>query len=527
MTAPACRPSLAALALLATLGIPARAQDRLDLIRQKGEIVFATEAAYPPFEFVEAGRIQGFDIDLGGEIARELGVRPVWKNMEWSGVLGSLEGGLADAILSGMTITEERKRKGYGFSRPYFLSGQAIARRRGNAAISGPDNLKTRTVAVQIETTGQKAVERLGLPPSRIHKFKRLQDALLDVRNGNSDAAVGDLPALMDTIRKGYSDELEIAGPAFVQESVGIATRPDQTRLLAAINRALARIMVDGRYARMHERWMGAPLTTAIVAGLEAARSQGTPVPEEETADPPEAAPRPSPSSSAFAIRWDLLGPALPWLARGAGMTLYLTLVVLLIGIPAGLLVALCRIAHFRPLSAAAALYVEVVRGTPLLMQIYVIYFVLPRFNVRVPEIASGIIALSVNSAAYIAEIFRAGIQSIEPGQMEAARALGMDYPKAMRWVILPQTVRRVLPPLTNESIALLKESSLVSVISISELMMIGTQYATNTGSPTTIYLGVAVFYLAMTLPLTWVARRLEARWRPVSRQPGMEARPL
>src|SRR5205807_10219819 len=180
-------------------------------------------------------------------------------------------------------------------------------------------------------------------------------------------------------------------------------------------------------------------------------------------------------------------------------MTLILTLVALLIGVPAGLLIALCRMSSFKLLSAPAIVYIEVLRGTPLLMQIYVIYFVLPAFNVHVPELISGITALSANAAAYIAEIFRAGIESIDSGQMEAARALGMDYRRAMRWVILPQTLRRVLPPLTNEGIALLKDSSLVSVISISELMMVGTQFATNTGSPTTIYLAVAGFYLAMT----------------------------
>ena len=103
---------------------------------------------------------------------------------------------------------------------------------------------------------------------------------------------------------------------------------------------------------------------------------------------------------------------------------------------------------------------------------------------------------------------------------MEAARALGLDYPKAMRWVILPQTFRRVLPPLTNEAVALLKDSSLVSVVALTELMRVGREYATNAGSPTTVYLAVALIYLAMTLPLTWCARRLEARWGPMGRRP-------
>jgi His/Glu/Gln/Arg/opine family amino acid ABC transporter permease subunit len=222
-----------------------------------------------------------------------------------------------------------------------------------------------------------------------------------------------------------------------------------------------------------------------------------------------------------------VLPEALPWLVRGAGMTLALTLIALLLGVPAGLLVALARVSHFRPLRLAATAYVEVVRGTPLLMQIYVIYFVLPALNLNLPQMAAAIAALSLNAAAYIAEIFRAGIESIDTGQMEAARALGMNYGGAMRWVILPQTVRRVLPPLTNEAVALLKDSSLVSVVAISELMLVGREYATNTGAPTTIYLVVALFYLAMTLPLTQIVRTLEAKWQPISRPRLAKGQPV
>ena len=163
-------------------------------------------------------------------------------------------------------------------------------------------------------------------------------------------------------------------------------------------------------------------------------------------------------------------------------------------------------------------MYVELVRGTPLLMQIYFLYFVLPALHVSLNPLLSGVVALSLNAAAYISEIFRAGIESIDVGQMEAARALGLDYRAAMRWIILPQTMRRVLPPLTNEAVALLKDSSLVSVVGVTELMRQGKEIAANTGSATTLYLGVAALYLAMTLPLTWLVRRLEQRWQPVSK---------
>ncbi len=454
-------------------------------------------------------------------------MKVVWKNMAWSGVLGSLETHISDLVMSGVTITEERK-KGSAFSRPYFLSGQAIVRRKGDTRINGPKDLTDKVVAVQLETTGQYAVQKLGLPKDKIHKFQRLQDALFDLRNSDADAAVADLPALQDAIRKGYP-ELEVVGDVFVHENVGVVARHGDLDLVAAVNQALDTIMVDGRYAQMYQHWIGEPVTTRLIGALDRVQDQGTPVPKlthSFAASSPKST-EPAATGSAFTIRWPLLKAALPWLLRGARMTLYLTFMALLIGIPTGLLIALARLSAFRPLSWLAMVYVEIVRGTPLLMQIYVIYFVLPAFNVHLPQMVSAIAALSLNAAAYISEIFRAGIESIDSGQMEAARSLGMDYAVAMRWVILPQTLRRVLPPLTNEGVALLKDSSLVSVIAVSELMMVGTQYATNSGSPVTIYLAVGLIYLAMTLPLTYLVRRLEVRWQPISRPRERKLKPI
>jgi His/Glu/Gln/Arg/opine family amino acid ABC transporter permease subunit len=184
----------------------------------------------------------------------------------------------------------------------------------------------------------------------------------------------------------------------------------------------------------------------------------------------------------------------------------------LFLGVPAGLLLALARLSRVVPVRALASVYVEAVRGTPLLMQIYVIYFVFPALGLSLAPFLAGLAALTFNSAAYCAEIFRAGIDSIERGQTEAARALGMTGNQAMRHVVLPQTFGRVLPPLTNEAVALLKDSSLVSVVALSELMRVGKEIATTAGAPTTVYLAVALIYLALTLPLTGFAGRLERR---------------
>ncbi len=495
------------------------AQNLLSQIKQRGELVIATDPTYAPFEFMENGQMKGLDIDIAAEIGKELGVKVRWVAMEWAGVLGALETRKVDAVMAGVTITEARK-KGNGFSRPYFLSGQAIVRRKGDDRIKSEKDLLDKRVAVIVQTTGQFAAEKLGLPKDHINRYDSQPDTLMDVRNSKSDAAIGDEPAVRAMIRKGYP-ELEVVGKAFVQENVGIETRKGDTDLIAAMNSALDTMMVDGRYAKIFEKWILEPANSSLIGGLDRVKEVGTAVPAALMATKGLTAssnPDNPVKGSALTIRWPQLKEAMPQLLLGARLTLLVTLLTMLIGAPSGLVIALMRISNFKLLKAIATVYVELVRGTPLLMQIYFIYFVLPALNLNFSPLLAAVTALSINAAAYISEIFRSGIESIDVGQMEAARSLGMDYKVAMRYIILPQTIRRTLPPLTNEAVALLKDSSLMSVVALSELMRVGKEFATTAGAPTTVYLGVATLYLAMTLPLTYLVRRLENAWQPISK---------
>ncbi|HLK58080.1 MAG TPA: ABC transporter permease subunit [Chthonomonadaceae bacterium] len=524
---------LAVALLLLFGGRAAHAQDAWKQIRARGELIISTDATYPPFEYKDdKGTLVGFDVDLGNEIGKRLGVKVTWLPLEWTAVLGSLEAHKADLIMSGMTITDERKQKGYTFSRPYFLSGQTIARRADDNRINGLLDLKTRIVSVQDETTGMYAVQKIGVPNNHIMKFDQLQDALLDVRNHKSDAAVADVPALKRLQRMGYPD-MKLVGGVIKEEYLGVAARRNEKELITAINQALDAILADGRYTEIYKQWIQEPVTTHILGRLDSVRNEGSvpiddnapsllpgapgaPSANETKGAAAEAAP--PPTHPGLVIRGDILRGALPLLLQGAQTTITVTLFTLLFGIAGGLLVALLRLSPLAPLRAVMVFYVEIVRGTPLLMQLYTIYFVLPAIGISFQSpMVAGIIALSLNAAAYISEIFRAGIESIDSGQMEAARALGLDYAGAMRWIILPQTLRRVLPPLTNEAVALLKDSSLVSVIAVTELMRVGKEEAANTAAPTTIFLAVALIYLVMTLPLTWLVRQLETRWQPIS----------
>jgi His/Glu/Gln/Arg/opine family amino acid ABC transporter permease subunit len=358
-------------------------------------------------------------------------------------------------------------------------------------------------------------------------KFDQLQDALFDVRNHKSDAAVADLPALKRLLRTSFPD-MTLVGGVIKEEYVGAAARHGEVSLIRAVNAALDQMLVDGSYYRIYTQWIQEPVTSGLVARLDAVRDAGseldfTPLAASGAAS--AATPTAPKHAQRISIRWDLLPKAMPLLLKGAEITVVVTIFTLLLGVTGGLFIALARIAGPKPVRALMVFYVEIVRGTPLLMQIYAIYFVLPAFGIDLNPIVAGVTALTLNAAAYISEIFRAGIESIDPGQMEAARALGMDYRSAMRWVVLPQTVRRVLPPLTNEAAALLKDSSLVSVIAVSELMRVGKEIAANTGAPTTLFLVVALMYLAMTLPLTTLVRRLETKLLPISGVRGRKRR--
>lgn len=207
----------------------------------------------------------------------------------------------------------------------------------------------------------------------------------------------------------------------------------------------------------------------------------------------------------------------IPRLLDGMTITVELTLMAGFFGIALGLLVSLARISRLKAISTPAALYVTLFRGTPLLLQILFVFFALPPLlGIRLDAMPAGVLALSLNAAAYLTEIFRAAILSIDKGQMEAARALGMGYNLAMRRVILPQTYRRLIPPVVNELAALAKDTSLVSVIALSEMLYVTQRLGARYLRPWEVYFWAAVGYLIIVVTLSTIAgyceRRLAAR---------------
>jgi His/Glu/Gln/Arg/opine family amino acid ABC transporter permease subunit len=182
------------------------------------------------------------------------------------------------------------------------------------------------------------------------------------------------------------------------------------------------------------------------------------------------------------------------------------------LGVVLGLVLALLKISRFRILSFPAQLYIDVFRGTPLLVQIIFIYFATPLIGLRFESLFfAGLTALTLNSAAYVAEIFRSGIQSIDRGQMEAGRASGLSYGQTMRYIVVPQAFRRVIPPLTNEFVVIIKDTSIVSVIGLEELLRAARVLQSATANATPLVVA-ALIYLAICLPLIYLANGLERR---------------
>ncbi|AEE16057.1 amino acid ABC transporter permease [Treponema brennaborense] len=212
----------------------------------------------------------------------------------------------------------------------------------------------------------------------------------------------------------------------------------------------------------------------------------------------------------------------------GAKNTILLSLIAVALGTCFGMLLAMCRISKNRGLRFLGTAYVEFIRGTPLLVQLFIIYYGLQAIGIRFPDVPfmtallginfsdfmSGVITMGMNSAAYVCEIFRSGIQSVDKGQTEAGRSLGLSYPRTLAHIIIPQAVRNVLPALGNEFVVVIKESSIVSIIGIADLMYKANTVRGNTFQPFEPLLVAAVVYFLMTFPLSKLLARIEKRMR-------------
>ena len=484
---------LAALVAAMAAVVSARAAE-LDEVIARGEFVWAADQeGGGPHVFLDPkdpGRLTGFEVELAGLIAAELGVQPRFQQGQWDR-LPLLLGRAADCVINGIELIPERRRD-YHCSRPYFAySLQLLARRDGpldsfeKLAAHGPGGrwrvgvLTGSAAEIVMRSRSDLEVEVIG--------YDGTIDSLEQVQSGVLDAAVMD-----DCIFNFYADRfagLRMVGRPFGGGLYTILTAKDTPRLSAAIDAALGRIIADGRLKALYDRW--------DLAGRQQVLAL------RDAAEIPMAGRR---------SIVQLARESLPLMLKAAGMTVLLSCAAFPLAILIGLGVAIGRLhgpVWLKPLLAG---YVEVLRGTPLMLQLYAIFFLLPKIGLALPALVAAVAGLALNYSAYESEIYRAGLKAVPLGQFEAALSLGMTKWQALRHVIVPQAVRLVMPPVTNDFIALFKDTSVCSVITVIELTKRYSVLALSTGRIVELAIVTALLYLAMSWPLSLVSRWFEGR---------------
>ncbi len=213
-------------------------------------------------------------------------------------------------------------------------------------------------------------------------------------------------------------------------------------------------------------------------------------------------------------LDFSVVVPYLPMFLKGAKVTIEASVMAILIGLAIGTIVGIGRVIPLRPINFIAWLYVYVIRGTPLLVQLFLIYFGLPSLGIELEAFPAGVIGLGINSGGYVAEIVRGGIEAVPKGQLEAAKVLGLSYFQTMWYIVLPQAIRNMLPALGNEFVTLVKQSALLSTLAITELTMVGQQVRSVTFASFEVFITVALIYLALTTVVSTLVRYVERKWQ-------------
>ncbi len=487
----AIRPSFllpSVLALLALLSACGAEQDSgLARVRRTGELRWGADAqGGEPYAMEDPdapGGMRGFEVELAEALARELGVRARFVQNDWSSLVPSLERGSFDVALNGLEVTPSRSGR-ILFTRPYYVFHLRLLARRDDAAVTGLDALKGQRVGTLANSLAWDLLQRSGVEAV---PYEGVEEPYIDLEQGRVRAVLMD-----DIIAQRYGQPrpgLRVVGD-MGDGYYAIAVRPGEEDLREALDTALGNIARSGELRAIFQRW-----------GIDNAEQQRmvdwTDAQSREVLAPTQTA----------RMGWGQLVLFL----QAAGVTLLVSVGAMALAIPLGVGLALTRLYGPGWAARLSTGYVELFRGTPVLLQLYVLYYGLAGV-LRLDPISAAILGLGLNYAAYESEVYRAGVLAVPRGQLEAAMALGMPLRLALRRVILPQAFRVALPGVANDFIALLKDSSLVSVISVVELTKRMTITAVDVRSWLIPGALCALMYLAMSYPLSRLARHLEAR---------------
>ncbi len=446
-----------------------------EAIIERGTLIVGLSPDYAPYEFyaeVDGQQtIVGFDVSVAEKIADHLGVELKIEPMGFDALLGAMSTGKIDMIISGMSPTPERLDE-VSFSKSYMTIEQKLLVRKENQAdLTTIADFDGRTVAVQKQST-QEELAFSELSNASIISLQKIPDVILNLKNKKVDGAIIEGP-----VAQGYVDRHEdivYSDVAFqdANKDVAVAFSKNAPVLEERVNEAITEILDNNLlvdYQAQANEWL-----------LE--------------------------DDQGFFRKY------YSYYLSGASYTIFLAFIGVFFGTLVGGLLAWMKLGSSNLIRLLATIYIEYIRGTPLLVQIFIVYFGTGILGLDISRLAAGCIALSLNSGAYVAEIIRAGINGVNRGQLEAARSLGMNQVQAMRHIILPQAVKNILPALGNEFVTVIKESSVVSIIGVSELIFQAGNVQGASFKPFLPYLVVSFIYFALTFTLSRILGVAERR---------------
>jgi polar amino acid transport system substrate-binding protein len=470
-----------------------------------GGIPYVIKASGKAADDEPDGPVTGFEADLRDALEKEMGVRIIFKQLKFDNLYVDLDQGKCDFAMNGLEINAENAARA-DFSRPYYLYQQQLVVRADETEFATLEQCRDKglSVGTLAGCTAVRVLESLGFSGSQIKTYQDQDGPYADLSLKRGIRAVLlDLPAAvyytkpypqLDSGRGKDFPGLKFLGQPFAAGRYGLAVKQGNEKLRARLNTALDALKAKGELKRILTKW---DLWDVDQYRMDSETEDDLPPPPRWTFD-----------------RY------FPLLLEGARFTVQITVCGFALAMCIGLPLALMRLYGPWYLKLAAIGYIEFFRGIPVLLLLYFLYYGLGHFGsvweiewLKLNPYVAAVLGFGINYAAYEAEIYRAGIASISAGQWEAAASLGMPPPLTFRRIILPQAVRVILPPMTNDFVALFKDTSVVSIIAVTEL---STQYQILTksgGGYVQIGLCTAALYLVMSVPLGYLSRYLEKRW--------------
>lgn len=445
-------------------------------------------------------KLIGFEVDILDAIAEEIGFETEFVQNEWDGLIPGLKRGDYDIAINGLEITADRSNE-VNFSVPYYITYEVLAVRAQEKEIKTLSDLVGKKAGTLGGTLAERILNDIGGVDVRTYGSEA--NSYGDLKNGRIDGVLIDQPVAL--YYASWRPEFKLIEKPFGEVVYGIVVADDKPELLDKINNAISKLATTGKLREIYENWN---MWNEYMATHfnDFSKSSTEPVKYEEFIKYQK-------KDKTFSDYLDIYIGVLPSFGVGAIRTIQISIFSMILAIAFGLTLALVKVYAPQPFSFIATGIIEILRGTPLLIQLLLIFYGLPQIGIKLDPLIAAIIGLGINYGAYEAENYRAGLFAVPRGQLEAAISLGMTKTQALRYVIVPQAIRIVIPPVTNDFISLLKDSSLVSIITMQEL----TYYYSVNASTYYDHIGlgilVAAVYFLIGLPFVKLSKYVEKRF--------------